>query len=1232
MRNIRLFTLAIALLCTYSVFAAVTSTHQPGTYESSTGYNVQMTSYQGRSYETYFISWKNSKLYVGIGGSYVTTSTTPRVPGFDGVANGDITSTDGWLNINAAGYSGSNTSPAAEFAVSSSSNSTHYAQIQQNKNFTIKIKGYDQFSFGGRDNGNQDGKKFVVTINNQVQNIDHSTTDWHIWRFDLDPNTEYTIVVSGDGNNANRLRAFSLRVPETPTISTDATLKSLKYNNTSVPNFSSTTYSYDVELPAGTTAIPTVTAEKNDDKASDPVITQATGLPGSATVSVTAEDGETTLTYTIHFTVASSLPKVLTATWPNIKGTAVVDNVGMTITGQVTNGSGLTSITPSFTGNNIANYTPQGAQDFTAPVNYVFSNANMETTQYTVTITEAPAISTDATLKSLKYNGTSVPGFSPTIYEYNVTVASNASVPTVTAEANDVKANAVVTQAQSLPGIATVVVTAEDITVTRTYKINFTVTVPVTTLTTHEPEVYEAEKKAGGYGCKLIEFSHREYEVFYINRDNSGSNLAIATSNGDKAGSISDDSQLATAATITRDGWAKISSNGTGGDANAVARDEFQTSIRSVKLTNTSHSLEMHIQGYDQFSFYGKDNNSDASKNKMFEVYIDNVKQTRSPMNAYGIERYEISTGEHVIRITGSAGAGDNKLCSFSLRLAQEPKTKLFKGNDSTQVVLQTMDIKKVLYTTKYNNIEGAETHLEWIGNEGTDIVLSEKEGSMVDTLTLNGKANCPVGTYHYAVVATLKGAEKSRVAGKFSVISDIKSLDAIEVEGYQGEEIDQIRFRYYALSASAVTLTWPNGQPQGISGNGQDGIYIIGGTTNTTGIYPYEISVLGADTVIKGKLTIRELNYGQNPVLYLYKNSGAAEKDGTYMYLNGTGTDKWNLISRKAKTDGLRPTDQYSKYKWILISEDVDADNPEVLAIARGEVALPVLNMKAFTYTPGRLNWGEPDNGSLTDNGRFITVYRDDHPIFQALNKHKGDSIMVLDTIEGKGLMPIDVNNLDNSLCLATALTRDINDYYGDGPKKTIMHEVVRPDGKKYICLPMGIEGSKHLTTDGQRLINQTITYLLSSDATIKAPSLAITQFRVGNYTGVIDDENNVIELKVKEEDSELMKAAEPVITLADPMTFVTPNSGEAVNFIDAPYGIRYVVSDYVTKRNYNVIVRLYNPQGIDNIEVGTWLNIFDVYGRKVATTNQDIRTMDLPHGMYIVVTESGQTIKIMR
>lgn len=802
-------------------------------------------------------------------------------------------------------------------------------------------------------------------------------------------------------------------------------------------------------------------------------------------------------------------------------------------------------------------------------------------------------------------------------------------------------------------GMATITVTTTDGNKTATCSVTVTAgpPVPSTSLTTHVPEIYEAKDIAGGYNTPLTVVAEREYEVFYINRDNS-SNLTVATSNADKAGNICDDSGTSNTAR-TKDGWLTISCNGTGGDTNAGAKDEFQASIRSAKFNSSSHVMEMHIQGYDQFSFYGNDNNQNPAKGKMFEIYIDGVKQTRSPQ-AYAINRFDITSGEHVIKLT-AIGGSDSKLCSFSLRVSQEPRTKWFKGNDSTQTVMQTTAIQPVVYTTKYNNIPGAETRLLWLGSEATGISLTKKAGSISDTLTLGGIANCPTGEYNYAVVAYYNGAEKNRVTGKFYVKSDIKAITLTNVTVYQNEEMDQIEFKYYALSAENVTLTWTGTTPAGITGNGSNGTYLIGGTPTQTGEYSYSITVQGADTTITGKITVRELDYGTNPVLYLYKNENAYESDGVRNYLKNNG---WNPIERKAKKDGLRPDDQYAVYKLVVISEDVDANNPEVQRIIQENGAKqPVLNLKGFTYAKGEglLGWGDPSNGAIdsTQNsktkGTKIKIQHTDHPIFKNISNIKeGDEISILSNYALQGVMPIAIDMqyiTDQTLCMGTAPIRKntLNGYYDEGEWVAAIHEILPSarGGKKYICLPLARNVT--LTTTGERLIKGIVDYLVSpTPTTINAPDLLITGFSVkdsknNEYAAAIDQAEHTITLKLTPEEYQALdslKEAKPIITHPN-YTSVDPASGEEVKLTYAylrPQ--KYIITDFINKNVYDFILELYNPQqGIEEVyEAGQWVNIFDIYGRKVATTNEDIYTMELPHGMYIIVTESGETMKIMK
>ena len=107
-------------------------------------------------------------------------------------------------------------------------------------------------------------------------------------------------------------------------LNADATLSDLTIGGTTVTGFNASTLTYNVELPAGTTTVPTVTATATDSKA-NALVKPAKSLPGSTTVLVTAEDG-TTKTYTINFTVAvdkTALTDAITAANTN-KSTAVV--------------------------------------------------------------------------------------------------------------------------------------------------------------------------------------------------------------------------------------------------------------------------------------------------------------------------------------------------------------------------------------------------------------------------------------------------------------------------------------------------------------------------------------------------------------------------------------------------------------------------------------------------------------------------------------------------------------------------------------------------------------------------------------------------------------------------------------------------------------------------------------------------------------------------------------------
>ena len=103
---------------------------------------------------------------------------------------------------------------------------------------------------------------------------------------------------------------------------------------------------------------------------------------------------------------AGEKPEVLTATWASIVGEPEINNVYLTITGQVEHGTDLTSIRPEFTGNNILTWAPQDAQDFSqGPVKYVFLSSTAETADYYVFITESEEIKMDSLIANSIGNG-----------------------------------------------------------------------------------------------------------------------------------------------------------------------------------------------------------------------------------------------------------------------------------------------------------------------------------------------------------------------------------------------------------------------------------------------------------------------------------------------------------------------------------------------------------------------------------------------------------------------------------------------------------------------------------------------------------------------------------------------------------------------------------------------------------------------------------------------------------
>ncbi len=93
----------------------------------------------------------------------------------------------------------------------------------------------------------------------------------------------------------------------------DATLSDLTVNGMTASGFDPNTFDYNIQLPNGTTMVPTVVGTPTQ-MAANAVTSDAPSLPGTTTVTVTAGDGTTMQNYTLNFTVAGAGPTMASPT------------------------------------------------------------------------------------------------------------------------------------------------------------------------------------------------------------------------------------------------------------------------------------------------------------------------------------------------------------------------------------------------------------------------------------------------------------------------------------------------------------------------------------------------------------------------------------------------------------------------------------------------------------------------------------------------------------------------------------------------------------------------------------------------------------------------------------------------------------------------------------------------------------------------------------------------------
>ena len=240
------------------------------------------------------------------------------------------------------------------------------------------------------------------------------------------------------------------------------TLDAIYLDGAPLDGFQPSTYNYYVELPYGTTLLPEVTATTTDPAATVTVNT----TEWQATIVVTAENNDLK-SYTINFTIAKNTDATLSGIFADGALIANFDEETLGYTLELPFGSTLPTITATPTDPNAT--VAITAEDEWHYTILVTAEDGITTLTYTVTLVIMS--STNSDLFNIFLDGTPLEGFTPTDYEYAITLPHGAPLPEVTWQVADEQQTV---QLSREANTARLTVTAGDQTSVSEYTIAFT--------------------------------------------------------------------------------------------------------------------------------------------------------------------------------------------------------------------------------------------------------------------------------------------------------------------------------------------------------------------------------------------------------------------------------------------------------------------------------------------------------------------------------------------------------------------------------------------------------------------------------------------------------------------------------------------------------------------------------------------------------------------------------------
>lgn len=242
------------------------------------------------------------------------------------------------------------------------------------------------------------------------------------------------------------------------------TLDAIYLDGAPLEGFDPSIYNYNIELPYGTTLLPEVTATVSDPAATLNIVVDDTRL--QATITVTAENKDYKI-YSIYFTIAKNTDATLSGIFTDGTLIANFDEETLGYTLELPFGSTLPAITATPTDPNAT--VAITAEDEWHYTILVTAEDGITTLTYTVTLVIMS--STNSDLFNIFLDGTPLEGFTPTDYEYTITLPYGAPLPEVTWQVADEQQTV---QLSWEANTARLTVTAGDQTSVSEYTIAFT--------------------------------------------------------------------------------------------------------------------------------------------------------------------------------------------------------------------------------------------------------------------------------------------------------------------------------------------------------------------------------------------------------------------------------------------------------------------------------------------------------------------------------------------------------------------------------------------------------------------------------------------------------------------------------------------------------------------------------------------------------------------------------------